>query len=170
MVIPALEVQARVDLHHGRATEAIRAIAEIERIAATTTTSILTMTSGAIRVACATGDLDLARRLADAYPVIRGRSENIAIDGRAAIAEAEGRYEDAVAGFSEAADKWAAQGNVIQRGFALVGLGRSLIAAGRSSEATAPLNEARNIFSGPGAVTYLAEIDELLGGAAARAG
>ena len=170
MVIPALEVQAWIDLHDGRPAAAVEALTEIERIAAATTPSVLFITSGAVRIACAANDLALARRLADAYPTVRGRSENLATDGRAAIAEAEGRPEDAIAGFREAADKWAAQGNVIQRGFALVGLGRSLVAAGRSSEATVPLNEARAIFSKPGAVTYLAEIDDLLGQMATRAG
>jgi tetratricopeptide (TPR) repeat protein len=170
MVIPALEVQAWIDLQQGHAGAAIEAVTEIEQIAAATTASVLFITSGAIRIACIAKDLALARRLANAYPIVEGRSENLAIDGQAAIAEAESRLDDAVAGFHAAAVKWASQGNVIQRGFALMGEGRSLVAAGRAVEAVEPLSEARDIFAGPGAVTYLAEIDDLLGRTAARAG
>ncbi len=53
-----------------------------------------------VRLAVRAGDLELAHRLLEANPGLPGRPEHIVATGRALLAEAEGRLDEAVAGFT----------------------------------------------------------------------
>jgi tetratricopeptide (TPR) repeat protein len=170
LVIPALELVGLVAVAEGRVDEARMALLDVERITAETGPLVVSVAPELIRIACATRDLDLARRLLDASVARPGRTGIIFVMGRATIAEAEGRSEEALADFTDAGDRWAEYGSVPERGFALIGQGRCLIKLGRAAEADEPLRTARDLFAGLGAVRPLAEIDDLLAQTTARAG
>jgi class 3 adenylate cyclase/tetratricopeptide (TPR) repeat protein len=170
LTIPLLQAEALVQARLGNQRRVTDALLEIERITAETTALIVSFAADIVRLAVGTGDLDLAQRLLAANPGMPGRSEHIVATGRALIAEAEGRFDDALEGFRDAAERWAGYGHVIEHGQALIGVGRCLIALGRRSEAVEPLREARQLFAGPGATVLVAEVDDLLAETTARAG
>jgi tetratricopeptide (TPR) repeat protein len=170
LTIPALELAALAAVAEGRTADAREALLEVERITAETTPLIVSGAADLIRIACATGEIALAQRLLDANLALPGRTENIVVTGRAAIAEAEGRLEDAAAGYRDAAERWQAYGVVPEHGFALIGQGRCQVALGRAAEAREPLLAARELFTRLGASLPLAEVDDLLAQTTARAG
>jgi class 3 adenylate cyclase/tetratricopeptide (TPR) repeat protein len=79
----------------------------------------------------------------------------------AALAEAAGDHASASTAYAVAAARWRTFGDRPELGFALLGQGRCLVAAG-SSEADSPLREARELFSSMGYAPALAVTDELL--------
>lgn len=170
LMIPLLQALAVVELRRNDSAAAIQALSEIQQITLRTTGLIASVAADLVRLAVAAGDMDLARRLLEANPGLPGRSENIAVADQAVLAEAGGRYEEALAGFRDAAERWAANGNVIERGRALLGVGRCLVALDRVAEGVDPLREARDAFSGLGATVLVADVDDLLAQTAARAG
>ena len=170
LLIPALEGQALLDVAAGQAPEAIHAMEEIERITADTAPLIGSLAAELVRVACQAGDLALAHRLVESNPAMPGRPECIVVSGRAVIAEAESRLDEAANGFLDAAARWEAYGSVMEQGHALIGAGRCLIELGRLSEAADHLGAARELFDGPGATVLIAEIGDLLARNTARAG
>jgi tetratricopeptide (TPR) repeat protein len=170
LLIPALEGQALLDVAAGRVAEAIRALEEIEQITANTTPLVGSLAAELVRVACRAGDLALAHRLVDSNPAMPGRSESIVVSGRAAIAEVEGRLDEAATGYLDAAARWVAYGSVMEHGHALLGASRSLLELGRAGEAADALRTAREIFTAPAASVLVAEVDGLLERATARAG
>jgi hypothetical protein len=64
-------------------------------------------------------------------------------------------------------DRWQAFGVVPEQAFALLGQGRTLTQLDRTNEATAVLQQAREIFTQLKAAPALAEVDQLLGQATA---
>jgi ATP/maltotriose-dependent transcriptional regulator MalT len=170
LVIPALELEGLIAVAKGRADEARTMLLEVLRITAETGPLVVSVAPELIRIACATGDIALARRLLDASVARPGRTGIIFVTGRAVIAEAEGRVEEALADFRDAADRWKVYGSVPERGFALIGQGRCLIKLGRAAEADEPLRAARELFASLGAARPLAEIDDLPAQTTARAG
>jgi class 3 adenylate cyclase/tetratricopeptide (TPR) repeat protein len=117
------------------------------------------------------GELALARRFVDSIRMTAGRAGHALVAAQAQLTEADGDPEAALVLFEEAAKRWGEYGYVLARGLALLGAGRCLIALGQASDATAVLQQAREIFAALGAVPALAEVDALLGDqpAAARA-
>jgi len=170
LMVPMLQAQALVQARLGNQGRVTDALLEIERITADTSGLVGSFSTDIVRLAVGTGDLSLARRLLTANPGMPGRSEHIVVTGRALIAEAEGRHEEALDGFRDASERWAGYGHVIEHGHALMGFGRCLIALGRQQEAIDPLQEARELFAAPGATVLVAEVDNLLAETAARAG
>jgi tetratricopeptide (TPR) repeat protein len=169
LVLPALEAQALVDSYRGRPAEMIAALREVlDVIGRTSATSV--EPTDLVRLAALAGDIDVAKALFETIRIIPGRFENIAISGRAAIAKAEGRLDEAAALYADAASRWQAHGNVIEHGHALVGMGKSALGQGRSGDAVDPLRQARELFAAPGATLLVAEIDDLLAQTTARAG
>jgi tetratricopeptide (TPR) repeat protein len=170
LVIPMLQAEGLVQARLGNQDRVTEVLLDVERITAETTGLIVSWSTDIVRLAVGTRDLDLARRLLEANPAMPGRSEHIVVTGRALIAEAEGRLDEALEGFRDAAERWAGYGHVIEHGNALIGVGRCLIALGRPAEAIEPLREARELFAAPGATVLVAEVDDLLAETAARAG
>ena len=170
LMIPLLQAKALVDLHQNEPAAVVESLGEIDQITARTSGLIGSFAADVVRLAVALGDLDLAGRLLKANPGLPGRSENIVVTGKALLAEAEGRPEEALAGFRDAVERWAAHGHVIERGRALLGVGRCLVSLGRAGEGVDPLREARDLFAAPGATVLVAEADDLLAQTAARAG
>jgi tetratricopeptide (TPR) repeat protein len=170
LTMPMLQAEGVVQALLGNQGAVIDALLESERVIAETTGMIASFMTDLVRLAVGTGDLELARRLLDANPEPPGRGENVAATGRVLIAEAEGQVEEALEGFRNAADRWGRYGHVIEQGRALVGVGRCLVALGRSGEAVEPLRQARELFTPPGATVLLGEVDDVLAQTRARAG
>jgi class 3 adenylate cyclase/tetratricopeptide (TPR) repeat protein len=112
-----------------------------------------------VRVAAAAGDLELGERMLE-RPDESARTRHSVVSGRAILAEAHGRYDEAARTYAEAAERWRDFGFVYEEAQALLGQGRCLAALGRG--ASGPLEEARKLFEMLGARTLLAETDALL--------
>jgi class 3 adenylate cyclase/tetratricopeptide (TPR) repeat protein len=113
------------------------------------------------RAGQALGDHDLVRRLA------RDVVETVPIQqhARATVAaiQAEQRAEHAVAAtlYSDAAERWEQFGCVLEQAYALLGLGRCLVALADPG-ATRVLGQARSLFDQMGARPRLSECDSLI--------
>ncbi|MFN2471109.1 MAG: adenylate/guanylate cyclase domain-containing protein [Gaiellaceae bacterium] len=121
-----------------------------------------------VRAALACAEPGLAERLADGIEPRTPLLEHAFCAVRATLAEAAGEHERAVALYAEAAERWERFGVVPERGHALLGRSRCLLALGRLGAESA-LREARQIFAGLGARPLLEETDVLLERAAAAA-
>jgi hypothetical protein len=121
-----------------------------------------------VRTALATGNPELAERLAaDAEPRWP-YAEHAHVATKAALAEAKGNHHQAVDGYADAARRWQAFGVITEQAFAHLGHGRCLLAL-HDPTATQPLHQARDLFTRLQAAPYVAECDTLLAQAAERA-
>jgi hypothetical protein len=102
-----------------------------------------------LRVAVALMRADLGEAFLGAPPVNAGWDACAYPTARAVLAEAQGDVEKAADGYREAAALWGDYGSVLERGYALLGLGRC-----GDAEAA---READVIFSRLGARPVLAE-------------
>jgi class 3 adenylate cyclase/tetratricopeptide (TPR) repeat protein len=107
-------------------------------------------------------ELDLARELGDGLTVELGRIGNARASAAATLAEAEGRFDDALALYDEALRRWRAFGGFPGLADALLGKGRCLVARGDAGAAT-PLREAHELFARMGDLAGVAESEQLLG-------
>ena len=115
-----------------------------------------------VRVAVGCDLIELCERTMGAMPPISPLSHHALTAARAVIAEARGDHESAAVQYSETAERWQAFGAVFERGHALLGEGRCLLALGRTG-AESPLREARAVFARLDARSLVAETDALLG-------
>jgi len=87
----------------------------------------------------------------------------------AALAEHEGRFEEALASYQEAAERWEGYGFVLEQGLALLGQGRTLVALGRGDEAEAAFGAAAGRLRSLGAEGLATEADRGLAAASSAA-
>ncbi|HEV2686858.1 MAG TPA: tetratricopeptide repeat protein, partial [Actinomycetota bacterium] len=80
---------------------------------------------------------------------------------QAIVCEAKGDPVQALDRYLDSAERWAAFGLPIERGFSLMGAGRCHRALGRADQASARFEEARAIFGSLGALPLVAEVDAL---------
>jgi hypothetical protein len=113
-------------------------------------------------VALELGEIELAPSLVDGFIAVHRYANHAKAAARAAVLEARGDLPAAIAGYEDAAGRWAAFGVVPEQAFALLGWGRSLVASGRVGEAREPLAQAREIFTQLRAEPSLREIEGLL--------
>jgi tetratricopeptide (TPR) repeat protein len=147
----------------GDAARALRVLREIDEVPETRhvanyADSVPTM----VRAAVSAGDVSLAERLSSGLEASHRYAENSLVAAGAVMAEARSELEEATRLYADAAERWKGFGHVPEQALALLGEGRCLFALGRSSEAVAPLREAREIFARLGAKPLLAETDTLL--------
>jgi hypothetical protein len=116
-----------------------------------------------VRAAITVGDIEAAQALVDMAPGDDG------LLARAFIAEAREELDTALYRYLKAADLATGREEAVDNAFALLGQGRVLQALGRRAEATAPLEQAREVFARMKAAPAVAEIDTLLETLAARA-
>jgi tetratricopeptide (TPR) repeat protein len=90
------------------------------------------------------------------------RSRLARLSVQAMVTEAEGRLDQSMALYREAAEKWKEFGFVLGAGQALLGAGRALVGLGRPAEALGNLREAREVFAKLEAAPLLAEADDWL--------
>jgi tetratricopeptide (TPR) repeat protein len=117
-----------------------------------------------VRAALALDDLDLAESIRREFLPVSPYAHHAAVASTAAILEARGDLEAAIAAYADAADRWATFGVVPEEAFALMGEGRCLAATGRADEAGEPLARARTIFERLKAAPALAEIAAISSG------
>jgi tetratricopeptide (TPR) repeat protein len=147
---PALAQAALTHAVAGNLEEAIALTNEFER----TTRGRPSWRAGGIsaltRVCAAAGEIALAEKLVEDTPLpLAAVSRRSAVaTGRAVLAEARGEMREAAALYREAADGWERWGSVVERGYALLDLGRCGDAAAA--------REGSAIFERLGAVPFTA--------------
>ena len=99
------------------------------------------------RAAVAIDRPEFVELLAEVYVNPTPYGEHVTVHARAAIAEVRGDFAAAASGYEHAAARWKDFGVVTERAFALLGLGRCLIAIGDAPAATTALAEARDTFA-----------------------
>ena len=122
----------------------------------------------AVRIALMLGEVRAARELGDRPRMDVPLAAHVRVASAALLAEADGRNEEAAAGFADAAARWRAFGVPYEEGQALLGLSRCLKALGRDAEAAVPLTDAAAVFTRLGAAPALREAEELAGRPAGR--
>ena len=162
-VVAAFATVATLRLVAGDPRGAIDALSELDRVPhGRGSTNYSPMIPEMVRTAVGAGDLALAERLAGGFEPAHDYERHARCAARAILAEAGGDVEEAVRLYAESADRWERFGVVPERGFALLGEGRCLLALGRPVEALEALRRAREVFSGLGAKPALSETDGLL--------
>ncbi|HYY80333.1 MAG TPA: hypothetical protein VFD04_14285, partial [Actinomycetes bacterium] len=119
-----------------------------------------------VRLCLAAGRRPQAERLLAAVDLDVARRHAGTLTGRALLAEAAGDLDAAAQAHLRAAEAWAAYGQVLEHGWALLGAGRCLRRLGRPAAAER-LAAARAALAGLGAGPLLAEADACLGDAGA---
>jgi tetratricopeptide (TPR) repeat protein len=116
-------------------------------------------------VARALGDADRAERIArveepfaPGYPL----GKALVLASQAEVAEAQGRYADALEAFDRADEVWDGLGHVFHRGLALLGAARCLAALKRPGEASEPAATAERVFLSLGALSMAGEAGTLV--------
>jgi class 3 adenylate cyclase/tetratricopeptide (TPR) repeat protein len=114
-----------------------------------------------VRTAVGIGELARAERLCDGVEEAFPSREAALAAARAAIAEARGETEQALAGYRAAAARWEGLGSALEHAYAVLGEGRCLGALGDAS-AGATLREAKRLFAAMGARPRVEECDSLI--------
>ena len=104
---------------------------------------------------------ELAERLVERFVVLNLYGEHARVASIAALAEMQGRTDDAIAAYADAASAWDAFGVVPESAWAWLGLGRCQ--ASRSADPAAALSAARARFVTMEASSAIHRCDELLG-------
>ena len=115
-----------------------------------------------VRSSLAIGRPDLAQALIADYDPRSLYAQHALTTANAALAEAGGRHQIAVDGYTDAGLRWGRFGVVPEHGFALLGRGRCLLQLGQPEQAATVVRQARECFSELGAMPALAETGTLL--------
>jgi class 3 adenylate cyclase/tetratricopeptide (TPR) repeat protein len=166
-IVPSLTLAAGVAAASGDRPRAAELLAKLEERSRGRARSRGIEVAEAARIAAAVGETGAVERILDDPfpPVQRANAQRLA--ARAVLAEASEAFDDALALHTEAAQAWRAFGHIYEHAHSHAGAGRCALALGRPGEPD--LAEARKLFHELGAKRHLAELDELLGGAAAAA-
>jgi hypothetical protein len=114
-----------------------------------------------LRIALAARDHGLAERLVRGLEPLYPLGEHALCVGRAQLAESEGRLDEAVELFAEAATRWREFGHVPERAHARLGQARCLVGLGRPASEE-PLREARDLFAQMGYGPALGRTEALM--------
>jgi class 3 adenylate cyclase/tetratricopeptide (TPR) repeat protein len=114
-----------------------------------------------VRCALAAGDRALAARLVEGVPSRTPLHEYSLKACRPQLEEAGGDHAAAAVGYAETVDRWWAFDRVPERAYALLGLGRCMLALGDPG-AEQPLGQAADLFSSMSYRPALAETQALL--------
>jgi tetratricopeptide (TPR) repeat protein len=148
VLVPGLTIAALVAAAQGAEDAAIDYVGELERL---TRSSFAWRGYGLLwpsRVAVAAGRPELARSFLDEAEESSAWDACTRLSGRALLTEARGALDDAAALYREAAERWDAYGSLVEKAYALLGLGRC-----GDAEAT---RDANAIFARLGARPVLA--------------
>ena len=162
VLVPALAVVSLIEHSRGNHVTAVRLVEEIEEVTRDRPVFRARHLPELLRVCVAAGSIRLAESLLrmEAHPAARHR--HAVLTGRAVLAEAQGRPEEASALYEEAAERWVDYGFALEHGRAALGAGRCLVAVGRHREAVRRLVEARKAFAALQTGPVLAEVDSIL--------
>ena len=115
----------------------------------------------AVRIAVSCAAPGLAERVTVAISPLMPLAQHAQASCRALLDEDAGRLAESAAGFADAACGWHHFGMPYEEGQAQLGLARSLLSLGRTSEAAAALAAGRRVFVRLGAEPAVAEADDL---------
>jgi tetratricopeptide (TPR) repeat protein len=160
---PALVISAQIEQAAGHASAALDLVEEFFQVTKDDPGDRSAFLPDAVRVSAAAHDIQWAERiLADERESDVAGHQCSLLAARAIVAEATGAIDPASSLYVDAFERWAAYGNVPERGYALLGSGRCLVSLGRPADARAPLRQARDIFVGLKAKSLTEEIDSWL--------
>jgi tetratricopeptide (TPR) repeat protein len=157
VLLPALATAALVAQAADDPASALRLVEDIDQATRGLPVFRASHLPGAVRIALAAGAPALAERLVERADTGAPRSRCSVLSAQARLAEARGELARARELYAAAASSWARFGHVLERGHALLGLGRSLFPLGDREGAAAMLSEARELFAGVGAHRLEAE-------------
>ena len=144
----------------GEGDRAAQLLADVAAIPATRETQYYpALLPAMVRTAIKLGRLDVAQEFVRGVEARYPYTQHALVAARAAVAEATGDSDSALAGYTDAGRRWDSFGVVPEQGFALLGAGRCFVASGNASQATHVLNEAREIFVALGAAPALGVTD-----------
>jgi DNA-binding SARP family transcriptional activator/tetratricopeptide (TPR) repeat protein len=161
VLAPALTIAARVEQARGRMNEALLLIHELDGVTERDPLARANQVADAVRVCAAAGDLGLGQRLVEGVDAVMARQRHSVITARAILAEAGGTLDGAASLYDDAATAWEDYGHVLERGQALLGLGRCRQSLGLA-DGSASLSVALEIFAQLGAHPLATEAEELL--------
>jgi class 3 adenylate cyclase/tetratricopeptide (TPR) repeat protein len=124
VLVPGLAAAALVAAALGDDMRALAHVRELEELTRTTPTFRDFCLVWPARIAVAAGDPTLAAAFLDAGEYESAWNACARLTGRALLAEAEGRHAEAAALYGHVADRWETYGSLVERGYALLGLGR----------------------------------------------
>ena len=130
-----MAVVSLIEHARGNRSTAVRLIEEIEEVTRDRPVFRARHLPEALRVCVAADAIPLAERLLESSGHAAARHRHSVLAGRAVLAEARGKREEASALHAEAAERWADYGFALERGQAALGAGRCLVAMGRHHEA-----------------------------------
>jgi tetratricopeptide (TPR) repeat protein len=148
VLVPGLTTAALVAAAHGDDARALEQVAELEELTRAMPTFRDYCLVWPSRIAVAAGDPTLAAAFLDGPEHASAWNACARLTGRAMVAEAKGRPDEAASLYRDAAERWDAYGSVVERGYALLGLGRCGDAAA--------MREARATFARLGASPVVA--------------
>ena len=149
MLVPTLVAAAVVSSALGDRPSALGFVAELELLTRGIPTGFRALClTWPVRIAVAAGDLDLADAFFDGSEHGSRLAKLARLTGSATVEEARGDAEEAARVYARAAEGWGEFGSVVERGYALLGLGRCGDAAA--------LREGRATFARLGATPVVA--------------
>jgi tetratricopeptide (TPR) repeat protein len=160
-LLPALIGAAAVEAAKGDLHAAASLVDEFVE-AMPTASSVLEELTHVGRLCAATDHFGPLERMLDDLRGLHPRLQRFTTTGRAILAEANGNHTEAASLYERAAHAWESYSCVVERAYALLGLGRCRLALGQSLEAAEPLQSARATFGRLGARLLVAETDALL--------
>jgi len=132
----------------GEGQTAIALLAEVDaRAGARDTQYYPALLPAMVRAAISQGQVGLARRLVEGIETPYLYTQHARLASNAALAEATGDTVRAVALYIEAERRWREFGVVPEQGFALLGLGRCLVAEERIAEGVRVTREGQELFA-----------------------
>ncbi len=132
----------------GEGQTAIALLAEVDaRAGARDTQYYPALLPAMVRAAISQGQVGLARRLVEGIETPYLYTQHARLAANAALAEATGDTVRAVALYIEAERRWREFGVVPEQGFALLGLGRCLVAEERIAEGVRVTREGQELFA-----------------------
>jgi tetratricopeptide (TPR) repeat protein len=131
VVVPGHAVAALVASASGRIEEALAHVSELERATRDLAFWRSTCLAGPAQIALAAGERELAEGFLEGSDVRGAWSESARATALASLAAARGDTDEAVGLFREAAARWGEWGSVVERAYALLGMGRCGDAAAR---------------------------------------
>jgi class 3 adenylate cyclase/tetratricopeptide (TPR) repeat protein len=167
ILAPALVVSALIEHAQGNSSTTIGLIEEFAAVARPSMWARANALHEAVRLCAAVGAIDLAESLVEGMEPALARHRHGLLTARATLAEAQGSLEEAVELYAEAARGWAEYGFELERGQALLGVGRCLLGLERREDAGATLADSRDALRALGARPLVAEVDALVKAATA---
>jgi tetratricopeptide (TPR) repeat protein len=151
----------------GQPAEADALLRELANLAGISRTYWAAAVHQAVRCAVGIGSIDLAREyvaMLAATPSGLPAQQHSLLTAQAMLAHADGDYSTAVQLFTEASQRWDQFGSRLEHAHALLGLAKSLRAAGREDDATSRLQQALDLFTAMGADYRAQDCQQLLQG------